>query len=281
MKLLRYGAAGQEQPGLLDADGRIRSLARVLADIDHQAVSPQGLARLRELDPGRLPLVEGNPRLGPPVANPRQFMALGLNYAQHAREAGVQISRHPSVFSKAVSCIAGPNDAIPLYPGSVRLDYEGELAVVIGLLAHRVREQDALQHVAGYCICNDVSEREWQLERGGTLSKGKSAPGYGPLGPWLVTRDEIPDPQQLGLRTWVNGEPRQDSSTADMVWTVAQFIAHLSEFMVLLPGDVLTTGTPSGVALGMKPPGWLKVGDEVRIAVEHLGELRQRVVAAP
>ena len=280
MKLLRYGPPGQEQPGLLDRHGCLRSLAAVVPDITNDVVTPEGLARLRALDPRQLPLVEDSPRLGPPIAQPRQFMALGLNYALHAKEANVQVPEHPSVFSKAVSCISGPNDDIPLYPGSVRLDYEGELACVIGQRAHRVREQDAMQHVAGYCICNDVSEREWQLQRGGTISKGKSAPGYGPLGPWLVTADEVPDPQQLRLRTWVNGELRQDSSTSDMIVTVAQFIAHLSEFMVLLPGDVLSTGTPAGVALGMNPPQWLKPGDQVRIAIEGLGELRQRVVGA-
>lgn len=279
MKIVRYGPVGHEQPGLLDAQGRIRSLTGVVPDITHDVVAPEGLARLRALDAAQLPLVEGTPRLGAPVEGTRQFMALGLNYALHAKEANVQVPQHPSVFSKAVSCISGPNDDIPLYPGSVRLDYEVELAVVIGTRAHRAREQDALRHVAGYCICNDVSEREWQLERGGTISKGKSAPGYGPLGPWLVTADEVPDPQQLRLRTWVNGEARQDSNTSDMIVSVARFIAHLSEFMVLLPGDVLSTGTPAGVALGMKPPVWLRPGDEVRMAIDGLGELRQRVVA--
>lgn len=280
MKLLRYGLPGQEQPGLLDGQGRIRSLAGVVPDIALEVLSPAGLARLAALDPASLPVVEGSPRLGPPVGQVRQFMALGLNYALHAREANVPVPAQPSVFSKAISCIAGPNDDIPLYPGSVRLDYEVELAVVIGTRAHRVSEDQALRHVAGYCIGNDVSEREWQIERGGTIIKGKSAPGYGPLGPWLVTADEVPDPQQLHLRTWVNGELRQDSSTSDMVVGVARFIAHLSEFMMLLPGDVLITGTPAGVALGMKPPAWLKPGDEVRMAIDGLGELRQRVVVA-
>jgi 2-keto-4-pentenoate hydratase/2-oxohepta-3-ene-1,7-dioic acid hydratase in catechol pathway len=280
MKLLRYGPAGQEQAGLLDGQGRIRSLAGLVPDIAQEVLSPAGLARLRAIDPASLPLVDGKPRLGPPVAQVRQFMALGLNYALHAKEANVPVPAQPSVFSKAISCISGPNDDIALYPGSVRLDYEVELAVVMGTRAHRVAESQALQHVAAYCICNDVSERQWQIERGGTLIKGKSAPGYGPLGPWLVTADEIPDPQQLRLRTWVNDELRQDSNTSDMIVSVARFIAHLSEFMVLLPGDVLITGTPAGVALGMKPPGWLKPGDEVRMAIDGLGELRQRVVAA-
>ena len=280
MKLLRYGLPGQEQPGLLDGQGSIRSLAGVVPDIALEVLSPAGLARLAALEPDSLPVVEGSPRLGPPVGQVRQFMALGLNYALHAREANVPVPAQPSVFSKAISCIAGPNDDIPLYPGSVRLDYEVELAVVIGTRAHRVSEDQALRHVAGYCIGNDVSEREWQIERGGTIIKGKSAPGYGPLGPWLVTADEVPDPQQLHLRTWINGELRQDSSTSDMVVGVARFIAHLSEFMMLLPGDVLITGTPAGVALGMKPPAWLKPGDEVRMAIDGLGELRQRVVVA-
>jgi 2,4-diketo-3-deoxy-L-fuconate hydrolase len=278
MKLLRYGLMGQEQPGLLDARGRIRSLAGVVRDIGYDEVSPAGLARLAALDVEKLPLVEGSPRLGAPVAAPRQFMALGLNYALHAREANAAVPAHPSVFSKAVSCIGGPHDDISLYPGSVRLDYEVELAFVIGTRAHRVSATDAMHHVAGFCICNDVSEREWQIERGGTLSKGKSAPGYGPLGPWLVTTDEISDPQRLRLRTWVNGGLRQDSNTSDMIVTVAAFIAHLSEFMVLLPGDVLTTGTPAGVAIGMKPPGWLCAGDIVEMEIEGLGRQRQRVV---
>ena len=279
MKLLRYGPPGQEKPGLLDVQGRVRSLEGVLPDLTGEALSPQGLARLRQLDALQLPLVQGSPRLGPPVAQTRQFMALGLNYALHAKEANVAIPKHPSVFSKAITCISGPNDDIPLYPGSVKLDYEAELALVIGLRAHRVQEAQAMDHVAGYCICNDVSEREWQSERGGTLSKGKSAPGYGPIGPWLVTVDEVPDPQALRVRTFVNDEIRQDGNTSDMVVSVAQFIAHLSEFMVLLPGDVLTTGTPAGVALGMQPPRWLRAGDEVRIEIDGLGELRQRVIA--
>jgi ureidoglycolate lyase len=279
MKLLRYGPMGQEQPGLLDDEGRIRSLAGIVEDLTPEVLAPAGLERLRAIAPASLPLVPGTPRLGAPVGQVRQFMALGLNYALHAKEAQVALPAQPSVFSKAVSCISGPNDDIPLYPGSVRLDYEVELAVVIGTRAHRVREEDALRHVAGYCICNDVSEREWQIERGGTIVKGKSAPGYGPLGPWLVTADEIADPQQLRLRTWVNGGLRQDSSTSDMVVGVARFIAHLSEFMALLPGDVLITGTPAGVALGMKPPAWLRPGDEVRMAIDGLGELRQQVVA--
>lgn len=264
---------------MLDAQGRIRSLAGIVPDLTYDVLAPQGLAQLRTLDPLRLPLVQGTPRLGPPVAQPRQFMALGLNYMLHAKEANVPIPKHPSVFSKAITCISGPNDDIPLYPGSVKLDYEAELALVIGSRAHRVQEAQALGHVAGYCICNDVSEREWQIERGGTLSKGKSAPGYGPLGPWLVTADEVPDPQLLRVCTFVNGEIRQDGNTSDMIVPVARFIAHLSEFMVLLPGDVLTTGTPAGVALGMQPPRWLRSGDEVRIQIEGLGELRQHVVA--
>lgn len=279
MKLLRYGPPGQEKPGLLDVQGRVRSLEGVLADLTGEALSPEGLARLRHLDGLQLPLVQGSPRLGPPVAQTRQFMALGLNYALHAKEANVAIPKHPSVFSKAITCISGPNDDIPLYPGSVKLDYEAELALVVGLRAHRVQEAQAMDHVAGYCICNDVSEREWQSERGGTLSKGKSAPGYGPIGPWLVTVDEVPEPQALRVRTFVNGELRQDGNTSDMIVPVARFIAHLSEFMVLLPGDVLTTGTPAGVALGMQPPRWLRSGDEVLIQIDGLGELRQRVVA--
>ena len=280
MKLVRYGDIGQEKPGMLDAQGRIRSLAGVVDDITQETVSPEGLARLKALDPGSLPLVDGMPRLGPPIAQPRQFWALGRNYALHIKEAGAEMPKHPTIFSKAITCISGATDDIPLYPGSVKLDYEGELAFVLGRRAHRIAEKDALGYIAGYCICNDVSEREWQVERTGTAPKGKSAPGYGPIGPWLVTADEVPDPQKLRVRTRVNGEVRQDASTADMIFPVARFLADLSEYMVLLPGDVLTTGTPEGVALGMKPPGWLKAGDVVQVDITGLGELRNTVVAA-
>jgi 2-keto-4-pentenoate hydratase/2-oxohepta-3-ene-1,7-dioic acid hydratase in catechol pathway len=279
MKLLRYGPAGQEKPGMLDADGRIRSLHPAIADITCDILTPQGLAVLRAIDPARLPLVDGAPRLGPPVANPRQFIAIGRNYALHVQEAKNPMPDEPMIFNKALSSISGSTDDIPLYPGSVALDYEGELAVVMSRPAHRIKEEDALDHVAGYCICNDVSERDWQFKRGGLIGKGKSAPGYGPLGPYLVTTDEIPDPQKLRLRTWVNGDIRQDASTASMLFPVAKFIAHLSEFMALLPGDVLPTGTPEGVAGGMENPKWLKAGDRVEIEITGLGRMSQTVRA--
>jgi len=279
MKLLRYGPAGQEKPGMLDADGRIRSLHPAIADITCDVLTPQGLAILRAIDPARLPLVEGAPRLGPPVANPRQYIAIGRNYALHVKEGKNPLPDEPMIFNKALTSISGSTDDIPLYPGSVALDYEGELAVVMSRPAHRIKEEEALDHVAGYCICNDVSERDWQFKRGGLIGKGKSAPGYGPLGPYLVTTDEIPDPQKLRIQTWVNGDIRQDASTASMLFPVAKFIAHLSEFMALLPGDVLPTGTPEGVAGGMENPKWLKAGDRVEIEITGLGRLSQTVRA--
>ncbi len=279
MKLVRYGDLGHEQPGLIDQEGRLRALGDVITDIDCAAITAEGLANLRSIPPSTLPLVQGTPRFGAPIANPRQFIAVGRNYAAHVQEAKFELPTQPMVFSKAITSIAGSGDDIPLYRGSVRLDYEVELAIVISKPAYRVEERQALEYVAGYCICNDVSEREWQYDRGGVLSKGKSAPGYGPLGPWLVTADEVGDPQNLRLRTKVNGTIRQDGETAHMIFSVANLIAHVTEFMALLPGDILTTGTPDGVALGMKPPQWLREDDIVEMDITGLGTMRQRVVA--
>jgi 2-keto-4-pentenoate hydratase/2-oxohepta-3-ene-1,7-dioic acid hydratase in catechol pathway len=281
MKLVRYGNRGSELPGLIDSDGRVRALWPAIADLTPDVLTPEGLAVLRAIDPQKLPVVEGTPRLGAPVAGPRQFVALGRNYALHVKEAKNDLPEAPMVFNKALTSISGARDDIPLYPGSHALDYEGELALVIAKPTHRIDESVALQHVAGYCICNDVSERDWQFKHGGLIGKGKSAPGYGPLGPWLVTTDEVPDPQQLQIRTWVNDELRQDGQTADMLFSVAHFIAHVSQYMELLPGDVLTTGTPAGVAGGMETPLWLKDGDRVEIEITGLGRQRQHVRAVP
>lgn len=279
MKLLRYGPVGEEKPGMLDAEGCIRSLHPAIADLSCEVLTAEGLAVLRTINPSALPLVKGKPRLGPPVANPRQFIALGRNYAEHVKEGKNPLPDEPMVFNKALTSISGANDDIPMYPGSAGLDYEGELALVIGRPAHRVPVEEALSHVAGYCICNDVSEREWQFKRGGLIGKGKSAPGYGPLGPYLVTTDEVPDPQALQIRTWVSGELRQNASTASMIFSVARFIAHVSEFMALLPGDVLTTGTPEGVAGGMEHPKWMKPGDRVEVEITGLGRQSQLIRA--
>lgn len=281
MKLLRYGPAGQERPGLLDAAGRIRTLYPAIQDLTWDMFTPESLEVLRAVDPEKLPLVDGQPRLGAPVANARQFVALGRNYAEHVKESKNPLPLDPMVFNKAVTSISGCTDDIPMFPHSTALDYEGELALVMGRKAHRVSEAEALNYVAGYCICNDVSERDWQLKRGGLIGKGKSAPGYGPLGPWLVTADEVPDPQQLQIQTWVNGVRYQNASTASMLFSVARFIAHVTEFMELLPGDVLTTGTPEGVSLGggIENPKFLKPGDRVEIAITGLGRTSQQVVA--
>lgn len=279
MKLVRYGQPGEEKPGLLDGQGRIRSLSPAIEDLTPEVLTSEGLAVLRAIDPERLSRVDGAPRLGPPVAHPRQFIALGRNYALHVKEGKNPLPDEPMLFNKALTSISGSGDDIPIYPGSVALDYEGELAVVMARPAHRISEAEALDYVAGYCICNDLSERDWQFKRGGLIGKGKSAPGYGPLGPYLVTSDEVPDPQALQIRTWVNGELRQDASTASMIFSVAKFIAHVSEFMVLLPGDVLTTGTPEGVAGGMDNPKWLKAGDRVEVEITGLGRLSQVVRA--
>jgi 2-keto-4-pentenoate hydratase/2-oxohepta-3-ene-1,7-dioic acid hydratase in catechol pathway len=277
MKLLRYGPAGQERPGLLDRQGRIRALSPAIGDIGPDQISPQGLAVLAAIDPEKLPLVEGDPRLGTPLRGIGMIHAIGLNYRLHALESGMAIPEEPILFTKAVSSLSGPNDDILIPPGAKSVDWEAELGVVIGTQAWQVEEARALDHVAGYVTANDVSERDFQARRGGQWVKGKSAPSFCPLGPWLVTRDEIPDPQALRLHLEVNGQTRQDSTTADMIFPVAKIIAYLSGFMQLNPGDVIVTGTPSGVGMGCKPPDYLKDGDVVTVEVEGLGRQRQAV----
>jgi 2-keto-4-pentenoate hydratase/2-oxohepta-3-ene-1,7-dioic acid hydratase in catechol pathway len=280
MKLCRYGPAGQEKPGLIDAEGRIRDLSGHVADIGPDAIGKQGVARLAALDPASLPLVEGSPRYGPCVTGTRHFVAIGLNYADHAAESNLPIPGEPVVFQKWVSCIQGPDDPVTIPRDSRKTDWEVELGVVIGTRASYVEEADALSHVAGYCVVNDVSERHWQTERGATWDKGKGFPTFGPVGPWLVTADEVGDPQQLSMWLDVNGERKQDGSTTTMIFTVAQIIAYLSQFMVLEPGDIVTTGTPPGVGLGQKPEPWyLKAGDVVELGIEKLGRQRQDFVA--
>jgi 2-keto-4-pentenoate hydratase/2-oxohepta-3-ene-1,7-dioic acid hydratase in catechol pathway len=280
MKLVRFGAVGHEKPGLIDRSGRIRDLSAHLKDIDAEAVSPASLARIAGLNAAELPLVEGTPRFGVPVAGSSKFVAIGLNYADHAAEAGMAIPTEPIFFLKANTSLCGANDATEKPRGSTKLDWEVELAVVIGRRAKYISEAEALGHVAGYTICNDVSERNFQLERGGTWTKGKSHDSFGPVGPWLVTADDIADPQQLGMWLDVNGERRQTGNTATMIFTVAKCVAYVSQFMTLLPGDIITTGTPPGVGTGMKPPKFLNVGDVVTLGIDGLGTQRQQIVAA-
>lgn len=279
MKLLRYGPEGQEKPGLLDADGRIRDLSDQVPDIAGDVLTPEGLERLAALDPASLPVVEGSPRIGACVGQVRKFIAIGLNYADHAAESGMAVPSEPVVFSKWTSCIVGPDDDVVLPPGSRKSDWEVELGVVIGKTARQVSEAEALDHVAGYCVVNDVSEREWQLERGNTWDKGKGFDTFGPIGPWLVTRDEVPDPQDLSMWLEVDGKRYQDGSTKTMVFGVAALVAYCSRLMTLLPGDVITTGTPPGVGMGQKPPVYLKGGEVMRLGIEGLGEQTQRVRA--
>jgi 2-keto-4-pentenoate hydratase/2-oxohepta-3-ene-1,7-dioic acid hydratase in catechol pathway len=279
MKLLRYGPAGQEKPGLVDRDGKIRDLSGTVRDIDGAALAPAALDRLRRLDPATLPLVAGAPRLGPCVGAVPKIVAIGLNYRLHAQEAGMPIPQEPIFFMKATSSICGPDDDTIIPKGSVKTDYEVELGIVIGTTAQYVSIEDARKHVAGYCVVNDVSEREYQIERGGQWTKGKSADTFCPMGPWLVTADEVPNSGALALWTEVNGERRQNSNTADLIFGVDHIVSYVSQFMTLLPGDVIPTGTPSGVAMGFKPPRFLKPGDRVRLSVEGLGEQNQRLVA--
>ncbi len=273
MKLLRYGPEGAEKPGLLDADGVIRDLSAVVGDLAGDVLGD--LAKLDDLDTSSLPVVEGTPRLGPCVAGSGKFMCIGLNYADHAAEAGMEVPPEPVLFMKATSAICGPNDPIIIPRGSVKTDWEVELGVVIGKKAKYVAEADALDHVAGYCVINDVSEREYQIERQGQWSKGKSCDNFGQTGPWLVTPDEAGDPQNLGMWLEVNGERVQDGSTKTMVYGVAHLISYLSQFFTLHPGDIISTGTPPGVGLGFTPPRFLKAGDEVRLGIEGLGEQTQ------
>jgi 2-keto-4-pentenoate hydratase/2-oxohepta-3-ene-1,7-dioic acid hydratase in catechol pathway len=279
MKLVRYGPAGKEKPGIIDANGKIRDLSRVVKDIDAEALSPAGLAKIRKVKIEKLPLVKGKPRLGPCVARPSNFIAIGLNYADHAAEAGLPVPPEPVIFNKAPSCICGPNDNTIIPKGSTKLDWEVELGVVIGSRARYLPNKEAAMRViAGYCVANDVSERVFQIERGGQWTKGKSCETFGPLGPWLVTKDEIKDPQNLDMWLTVNGEIRQKGNTRTMVFDVAHLVWACSQYFILEPGDVIITGTPPGVGLGMKPPQFLKEGDVVRLGITGLGEQRQKVV---
>ncbi|MEQ8847689.1 fumarylacetoacetate hydrolase family protein [Botrimarina sp.] len=281
MKLLRYGPPGQEKPGLVDSDGRIRSLAGVIDDLAGAALGPDSLARLAELDAGSLDPVDEPVRLGPCVAGVGKFLCIGLNYADHAAESGMEVPAEPVVFMKATSAIVGPNDDVEIPRRSEKTDWEVELGVVIGSTAKYVSEEEALDHVAGYCVVNDLSEREFQLERLGQWVKGKSCDTFAPIGPYLVTRDEAPDPQNLGLWLEVDGHRYQDGSTSTMVFGVAKLVSYLSQFMSLQPGDILSTGTPPGVGLGQKPQVYLKPGQQMRLGIEGLGEQTQRTVAAP
>lgn len=284
MRLLRYGPAGAEKPGLLDGDGRVRDLSGEVADIAGEALTPAGLDRLRRLDPQALPLVDGVPqqdlRLGPCVGSVGSFIAIGLNYADHAAEAGMPIPEEPIVFNKWVTCISGPDDDVIIPEGSTRTDWEIELGIVIGEGGHRIPEGEALSRVAGWCLVNDVSERDWQLSKGGTWDKGKGFDTFGPIGPWLVTTDEIPEPGNLSMWLDVDGERMQQGSTATMIFGAARLVSYCSQFMTLRPGDVITTGTPPGVGLGRKPPRFLKPGEVMRLGIDGLGTQTQKVRAA-
>ena len=280
MKLVRYGDLGQEKPGLIDSAGQLRDLSAHLKDLTGEAYSPASLAKLAALDPSKLQAVSGNPRLGAPVTGISKFVAIGLNYVDHAKETNMPIPAEPIVFLKANTSLCGPNDPVQKPRGSIKLDWEVEIAAIIGTKAKYVSEGDALDYVAGYCVCNDVSERHFQTERGGLWTKGKSHDTFGPLGPWLVTKDEIPNVQGLSMWLDVNGERRQTGSTSTMIFSVAQCVSYVSQFMTLLPGDIITTGTPPGVGSGMKPPKFLNVGDVVTLGIEGLGTQRQEIIAA-
>lgn len=281
MKLVRYGEAGKEKPGILDAQGTIRDLSGVVKDIDAAAVSPEGLAKLRGVKVDTLPKVGGSPRLGPPIANVPKLICIGLNYADHAKESNLPIPAEPVVFMKAISAITGPSDDVRLPKGSKKGDWEVELAFVIGKKAQSVTETDALNYVAGYTICNDVSEREWQLEHGSQWSKGKSFDTFAPLGPWFVTADEIKDPQNLSMWLDVNGQRKQTGNTNTMIFGVKKLVSYLSYMCTLTPCDVVSTGTPPGVGMGIKPaPQFLKSGDEMRLGIDGLGEQKQKVIGA-
>ena len=279
MKLLRYGPAGGEKPGLLDGSNQLRDLSGVVPDIAGQALLPASLDRLRRLDPAALPLVGGTPRIGPCVGHVGKFICVGLNYSDHAAESGMAVPKEPILFMKATSCIVGPDDDIVLPRGSQKTDWEVELGVVIGTAAKYVSEADALTHVAGYCVVHDVSERAYQLEGTGQWVKGKSADTFGPIGPWLVTSDEVPEPGNLRLWLDVDGTRRQDGSTKTLIFGVEYLVSYISRFMSLQPGDIISTGTPPGVGHGQKPPVYLRAGNEIRLGVEGLGEQRQLVVA--
>ena len=281
MKLLRYGDKGQERPALLDNNGQLRDLSAVVADIAGQTLSPESIARLQDIDPSTLPLVQGSPRIGACVGQVGKFICIGLNYADHAAETGAAIPAEPVVFSKWTSAIVGPNDNVEIPRNSRKTDWEVELGVVIGKGGRYISESDALEHVAGYCVINDVSEREFQLELGGTWDKGKGCDTFGPLGPWLVTRDEIADPHQLDLWLEVDGKRYQNGNTRTMIFQIPKIVSYLSQFMSLQPGDVISTGTPPGVGLGIKPePVYLRAGQHIRLGISGLGEQNQRTVNA-
>jgi 2,4-diketo-3-deoxy-L-fuconate hydrolase len=280
MKLVRYGALGAEKPGLIDKSGQLRDLSALVRDLDGEAYSPASLAKLAALDPAKLPAVDGKPRLGAPVSSISKFVAIGLNYVDHAKETGNPIPPEPIFFLKANSSLCGANDAVEKPRGSTKLDWEVEIAAIIGTRAKYVSEADALNHVAGYTICNDVSERNFQMERGGTWTKGKSHDTFGPVGPWLVTKDEISDVQKLSMWLDVNGKRCQTGSTSTMIFSMAKCISYVSQFLTLLPGDIITTGTPPGVGVGMKPPKFLNPGDVVTLGIEGLGEQRQEIIEA-
>jgi 2-keto-4-pentenoate hydratase/2-oxohepta-3-ene-1,7-dioic acid hydratase in catechol pathway len=278
MKLVRFGQAGREKPGILDAQGHIHDLSSIVPDIDGNALSPEGLDKIRKADIAKLPIVKEGERIGPCVGKVGNFIAIGLNYADHAAEAGLQLPKEPVIFNKAPSCICGPNDATIVPKESSKLDYEVELGIVIGQRARYLAKDKAMDVVAGYCLANDVSERVFQIERAGQWTKGKGCETFGPLGPWLVTKDEVKDPQDLKLWLSVNGQMRQNGSTKNMVFGVAHLVWYCSQFFIMNPGDVIVTGTPAGVALGMKPPQFLKTGDVVRLGIDGLGEQQQKIV---
>jgi len=284
MKLVRYGKPGQEKPGLIDSHGQLRDLSKVIQDVSPDQLSDKALAKLRKLKTDKLPLVKGKPRMGCPISHISKFVAIGLNYADHAAEAGMPIPKEPIVFLKANNSIQGPDDNVMLPKGSVKSDWEVELGIVIGTEARYVSQKDALSHVAGYCVVNDVSEREYQLERGGSWDKGKGCDTFGPIGPWLVTRDEVPNPQKLHMWLDHNGQRMQDGNTKTMIFGVAKLVSYVSQFMTLNPGDVITTGTPPGVGMGVKKNGkpapvFLKAGDTMALGIEGLGVQHQHVVA--
>jgi 2-keto-4-pentenoate hydratase/2-oxohepta-3-ene-1,7-dioic acid hydratase in catechol pathway len=279
LKLVRFGRKGKEKPGVVDKDGVIRDVSSLVPDYMPETISPSILRTLKKADLSALPAAPKNTRLGAPLARTGHFVAIGLNYADHAAETGAPIPKEPIIFSKAPNCLSGPNDDVLMPKGSKKLDWEVELAVVIGKRCDYVEEKDALSHVFGYALCNDVSEREYQAERGGQWMKGKGAPTFGPLGPWLVTTDEIKDPQKLDMFLDVNGKRMQTGNTQTMIFSVAHVVSYLSQFMVLDPGDIITTGTPPGVGLGMKPQVFLKNGDTIRLGIAGLGEQSQKVVA--
>lgn len=280
MKLLRLGPKGRERPAILDTEGRIRDLSAHVADIAGDVLTPSGLDALRTLDLNALPLIEGTPRIGACVGAIGKFICIGLNYADHAAETGADIPKEPIVFGKWTSAVCGPNDEIEIPRGSVKTDWEVELGVVIGQGGRYIDEADALNHVAGYCVVNDISEREYQLERGGTWDKGKGCDTFGPIGPWLVTRDEVPDPGNLSLWLEIDGKRYQDGSTSTMIFPVPRIISYLSRFMSLQPGDVISTGTPPGVGMGQKPPVYLRAGQTMRLGIDGLGEQTQRTIDA-